>query len=63
MLCWVLLITKKLKIVSYPDGEIHFIVKNCNTYKHSNKKRYTTSEAIKISRKEASKPLLLLREE
>ena len=63
MLYVVFKVTKRLKIEKSSDGEIHFIVKDHNTLEHPKQKRYNESEALRISKKEASKPLLLLREE
>jgi len=45
------------------DGDNHFVCQNSDVEPSSNGKDYSEIEAIKASREEALKPLLLLREE
>ena len=45
------------------DGEYHFVIQNWDAKPSSNGKNYSEIEAIKASRKEALRPLLLIREE
>ncbi|UCE96382.1 MAG: hypothetical protein JSV51_01895 [Candidatus Bathyarchaeota archaeon] len=52
--------TFKLKCI---DGDTHFVCQDSDVEPSSNGKDYSEIEAIKASRKEAVKPLLLLREE
>ena len=57
--------TRRLKIVKVKslDGEIHFVVQERCTLVSSKVKNYGETEAIEVTKKEALKPLLLLREE
>jgi hypothetical protein len=57
----VLEITKRPRIFKLKslNGEIHFIVQE----RYTKGKNYDEAEAIAVTKKEASKPLLLLREE
>jgi hypothetical protein len=55
---------KRLKIyrVDSPNGEIHLVIEETETSEHS--ECFTdVAEIKKVSRKEASKPLVLFREE
>ena len=52
--------TFKLRCI---DGDNHFVCQDSDFEPSSNGKEYNEIEAIKTSRKEALKPLLLLREE
>ena len=52
--------TYKLRCI---DGDNHYVCENSKFEPSSNGKDYSEIEAIKASRKEAVKPLLLLREE
>ncbi len=45
------------------NGEIHFIFQEGSTRESAYNKKCDEAEAIRITKKEASKPLLLLREE
>ena len=45
------------------EGEIHFVSSKFDAKPSSNGKSYNEIEAIKASRKEVDKPLLLIREE
>ena len=45
------------------DGEYHFVTSEFDVKTSSDGKSYNETEAIKASKKEALKPLLLLREE
>jgi hypothetical protein len=59
-------ITRRLRArrVESANGEIHFILEEPPASKHSKRfKNYEVAEIKKISRKEATKPLILLREE
>ncbi len=59
-------VTRRLRIVGLRsfNGEIHFIVQESGTPDSFSKgKNYDEAEAMKVTKKEASKPLLLLREE
>ena len=50
--------------VNSPNGEIHFILKESQSYEHgANLKASEIAKIKKITRKEAEKPLILLREE
>lgn len=44
------------------DGEFHFVTSKFDSKPSSNGKSYNETEAIKASRKEVDKPLLLIRE-
>ncbi len=52
--------TFKLRCI---DGEVHFVCQDSDVEPSSNGEDYSEIEAIKASRKEALKPLLLIREE
>ena len=52
--------TFKLRCI---DGDNHFVCQDSDVKPSLNGKEYSEIEAIKASRKEALKPLLLLREE
>jgi hypothetical protein len=57
---------KRLKVhrVDSPNGEIHFVLKDSQSYERNAKIKDTEIAEIKrITRKEAEKPLILLREE
>ena len=57
---------KRLKAhrVDSPNGEIHFILKDSQSYeRRANSKDAEIAEIKRITRKEAEKPLILLREE
>jgi hypothetical protein len=57
---------KRLKAyrVDSPNGEIHFVLKDAQSSEHtSNLKDSEIAEIKRITRKEAEKPLILLREE
>jgi len=59
------IIKRKLRIVKLNslNGEVHFIVEeSCAPKFPLNSKKYIEIEAIKVTKKEASKPFLLLRE-
>ena len=58
-------ITREPRIIKLEslDGEIRFVVQESDTLEYSKRKNYDEAEAIKVTKKEASKPLLLLREE
>lgn len=50
--------------VDSPNGEVHFILEEPQVSEHSEPFRdYDAAEIKKVSRKEAAKPLVLLREE
>ena len=50
--------------VDSPNGEIHFVLKDSQSYERSaNLKDTEIAEIKRITRKEAEKPLILLREE
>jgi hypothetical protein len=50
--------------VDSANGEIHFVLEEPQASEHSERfKNYDAAEIKKISRKEATKPLVLLREE
>ena len=50
--------------VDSPNGEIHFVLKDAQSSEHtSNLKDSEIAEIKRITRKEAEKPLILLREE
>jgi hypothetical protein len=50
--------------VDSPNGEIHFVLKESQSSEHtSNLKDSEIAEIKRITRKEAEKPLILLREE
>ena len=50
--------------VDSPNGEIHFVLEETQASEHSKCfKYYDEAEIKKISRKEATKPLVLFREE
>ena len=50
--------------VDSPNGEIHFILKDSQSYeRNANPKNSEIAEIKRITRKEAEKPLMLLREE
>jgi hypothetical protein len=50
--------------VDSANGEAHFILEEPQAYEHSERfKYYDVFEIKKVSRKEAAKPLVLLREE
>jgi hypothetical protein len=50
--------------VDSPDGEIHFVLEETQPSEHSERfKDSDAAEIKKISRKEATKPLVLFREE
>jgi hypothetical protein len=50
--------------VDSPNGEVHFILEEPQASEHSDRfKDYYAFEIKKVSRKEAAKPLVLLREE
>jgi hypothetical protein len=50
--------------VDSPNGEVHFILEEPQASEHSDRfKDYYVFEIKKVSRKEAAKPLVLLREE
>jgi hypothetical protein len=57
---------KKLKAhrIDSPNGEIHFVLKESHSYERgANLKDSEITEIKRITRKEAEKPLILLREE
>jgi hypothetical protein len=57
---------KRLKAyrVDSPNGEIHFVLKESQSFEHSeNFKDSEIAEIKRITRKEAAKPLILFREE
>jgi len=63
---WEKKITKKLEVarVYSPNGEIHFILREYRADESfKNRKDFDEAKVKKIMKKEASKPLLLLREE
>ena len=45
------------------DGEYHFVSSKFKAKSSSNGKSYNETEAIKVSKETAGKPLLLIREE
>ena len=50
--------------IDSPNGEVHFILDEPQVSEHSERFRdYDAAEIKKVSRKEASKPLALFREE
>ncbi len=57
---------KNLKVVRVQssDGELHFVLKESETYEGSLKfKKYDAAEVKEATMREASRPLLLIREE
>jgi hypothetical protein len=58
------MIRVKAHRVDSPNGEIHFILKDSQSYeRNANPKNGEIAEIKRITRKEAEKPLILLREE
>jgi hypothetical protein len=58
------MIRVKAHRVDSPNGEIHFILKDSQSFERSaNPKNGEIAEIKRITRKEAEKPLFLLREE
>jgi hypothetical protein len=57
---------KNLKVVRVQssDGELHFVLKESEAYEGSLKfKKYDEAEVKEATKREASRPLLLIREE